>query len=86
MDDQNFLDNLSDLLASLNDTDTENLTYKELADLLGVQCNEDGNLPSFEFFNACTHVLSNPAVKALSKKERARAIRSATVALANMRS
>lgn len=71
----------AELLAAMFTSDEENLTWFELAQLLGVAPNTAGNLPGVELFNACLHVQYNPAVRALSTPERIRAIRSASAVM-----
>jgi len=87
MEDCVLSQSLRDLGELIMTEETEpNLTWKELADALGVEINENGNLPAGEFFNACLHAQSNPKVIGLPHDQRIRVIRSAAAALDNMRS
>ncbi len=62
----------------------DNMTYVELADLLGVKRNQNNGIPGVELFNACLAIQDNPNFKALPRKERPRALRSAIYALDNL--
>ncbi len=53
-----------------------NLTWLELADILGVKHMGD-SIPTVDFFNACLAVQDNAAVRALPKAERLRVIHTA---------
>ncbi len=74
----------ADLAAAMMPTKEENLTWKELAEILGVRPNAAGDFDGATLVNACMNVQSNPAVLALSESERLRVIRSASAALSNL--
>lgn len=76
-----FARNLLDLQESMETTEEQNLTWEELASILGVRPNAKGNLDSVELINACMHVQGNEAISALPKAERLRVIRGAAGAL-----
>ena len=70
-----------DLMAADEPNEEENLTWKELAELVDVQPNAEGNLGSVKMVNACLSIQENPRVQNLPTKERIRAIRSAVTAV-----
>lgn len=73
------------VLADLNEaaelTDEANLTWEELAQVLGVDVDKNGCFNNLELINACLGVMSNEAVRALPQEKRIRVIRSAGDAL-----
>ena len=68
---------LVELLLASELTDDDNMTWEELAQLLGVAINEEGEFDGVVMFNACLSAQSNPALQALSLRERVRVIKSA---------
>ncbi len=85
MRNSNFAEDILEMHEAMKLSSEENMTWEELANALGIEPKENGNIPGPELFNACMAVQDNPAVQALPKEQRLRVIRTAIDALGELR-